>query len=72
MTLSKDLAAIVGAKKDEKLARSEIIKRLWAYLKSKDLQVQYQYSTKKIANFIRGLQSLSGRTTIRSDVLKLV
>ena len=41
MTLSKDLAAIVGAKKDEKLARSEIIKRLWAYLKSKDLQVQY-------------------------------
>ena len=38
MTLSTELAAIVGAKKDEKLARSEIIKRLWAYLKSKDLQ----------------------------------
>ena len=39
MTLSKELAAIVGAKKDEKLARSEIIKRLWAYLKEKKLQV---------------------------------
>ena len=40
MTLSKELAAIVGAKKDEKLARSEIIKRLWAYLKEKNLQVK--------------------------------
>merc|ERR1711951_182208 len=38
MTLSKELATIVGAKKDEKLARSEIIKRLWAYLKEKKLQ----------------------------------
>ena len=38
MTLSKELAAIVGANKDEKLARSEIIKRLWAYLKEKNLQ----------------------------------
>ena len=41
MSLSADLAAIVGAKKDEKLARSEIIKRLWAYLKEKKLQVRY-------------------------------
>ncbi len=39
MTLSPALAAIVGAKKDEKLARSEIVKRLWAYLKEKNLQV---------------------------------
>jgi upstream activation factor subunit UAF30 len=39
MSLSPALAAIVGAKKDEKLARSEIIKRLWAYLKEKNLQV---------------------------------
>ena len=38
MTLSPELAIIVGAKKDEKLARSEIIKRLWAYLKAQDLQ----------------------------------
>ena len=38
MTLSKELSAIVGAKKDEKMARSEIIKRLWAYLKEKNLQ----------------------------------
>jgi chromatin remodeling complex protein RSC6 len=41
MTLSPALAAIVGAKKDEKLARSEIVKRLWAYLKEKNLQVHY-------------------------------
>ena len=40
MTLSPALATIVGAKKDEKLARSEIVKRLWAYLKEKNLQVE--------------------------------
>jgi len=40
MSLSPALAAIVGDKKDEKLARSEIIKRLWAYLKEKNLQVK--------------------------------
>ncbi len=38
MTLSPELATIVDAKKDEKLARSEIIKRLWAYLKANNLQ----------------------------------
>merc|ERR1712213_119945 len=38
MTLSPELAAIVGAKKDEKLARSEVVKRLWAYLKAQNLQ----------------------------------
>merc|ERR1712241_1226163 len=38
MNLSNELAAIVGAKKGEKLARSEIVKRLWAYLKEKQLQ----------------------------------
>ena len=38
MTLSTELAGIVGAKKDEKQARSEIIKRLWAYFKEKNLQ----------------------------------
>ena len=43
MTLSKELAAIVDAKKDEKLARSEIIKRLWAYLKAHNLQVSMAF-----------------------------
>ena len=38
MNLSSDLAAIVGAKKGEMLARSEIVKRLWAYLKKNNLQ----------------------------------
>ncbi|XP_023349362.1 protein TRI1 [Eurytemora carolleeae] len=38
MKLSAELSAIVGAGKDEKLARSEVVKRLWAYLKEKKLQ----------------------------------
>merc|ERR1711962_1475279 len=38
MNLSPELAAIVGANKGEMLARSEIVKRLWAYLKEKGLQ----------------------------------
>merc|ERR1712135_15820 len=38
MNLSAELAAIVGAKKGEQLARSEIVKRLWAYLKEHQLQ----------------------------------
>merc|ERR1711987_12992 len=38
LNLSPELAAIVGAKKDEKLARSEVVKRLWAYLKAQNLQ----------------------------------
>ncbi len=38
MTLSHELAAIVDAKKDEKLARSEIIKQLWAFLMANNLQ----------------------------------
>jgi len=38
MTLSPELALICGTKKDEKISRAEVVKRLWAYLKSKDLQ----------------------------------
>merc|ERR1712027_106142 len=38
LNLSPELAAIVGAKKDEKLARSEVVKRLWAYLRAQNLQ----------------------------------
>ena len=48
MTLSPELAAIVGAKKDEKLARSEIVKRLWAYLKEKDLKVNWFIDFSKV------------------------
>ena len=57
MTVSKELGAIVGAK-GEKLARSEIIKRLWAYLKEKKLQVRliwtflYLYYISQILLFI--------------------
>ena len=57
MTVSKELGAIVGAK-GEKLARSEIIKRLWAYLKEKKLQVRliwtflYLYYISQILPFI--------------------
>ena len=53
MTLSAELAAIVSEKKDEKLSRSEIIKRLWAYLKANNLQdpenKQYFTPDKKMA-----------------------
>ena len=41
MTLSDDLATIVGAKKGEKLSRPEIVKRLWAYIKEHKLQVNF-------------------------------
>ena len=40
MTLSPKLAAIVSAKKGEQVARSEIVKRLWVYLKENNLQVK--------------------------------
>merc|ERR1712086_239610 len=39
LKLSPELAAIVDAKKDEKLARPEVVKRLWAYIKKNKLQV---------------------------------
>ena len=39
MSMSAELATIVGADEGEKMARSEIIKRLWAYLKKNNLQV---------------------------------
>merc|ERR1711973_155594 len=38
LTLSKELAELIGAKKDEKLSRPEIVKRLWAYIKEHKLQ----------------------------------
>merc|ERR1712126_643755 len=38
MKLSPELATLIGAKKDEKLSRPEVVKRLWAYIKEKKLQ----------------------------------
>jgi len=38
MTLSTELAAIIAKEKGEKLSRAECVKRLWAYLKEKNLQ----------------------------------
>ena len=38
LNLSDDLADLVGAKKGEKLSRSEVVKRLWAYIREKKLQ----------------------------------
>merc|ERR1712073_52692 len=38
LTLRKELAELIGAKKDEKLSRPEVVKRIWAYLKEKKLQ----------------------------------
>jgi upstream activation factor subunit UAF30 len=38
LSLSDDLADLIGAKKGEKLSRPEVVKRLWAYIKEKKLQ----------------------------------
>merc|ERR1712087_452844 len=38
LTLSTELADLVGAKKGEKLSRPEVVKRIWAYLKANKLQ----------------------------------
>ena len=38
MKLSPELASLIGAKKEEKLSRPEVVKRLWAYIKEKKLQ----------------------------------
>ena len=38
LTLSAELADVVGAKEGEKLSRPEVVKRLWAYIKEKKLQ----------------------------------
>lgn len=38
LTVSTDLAAIMGTKKGEKLSRAEVTKRLWAYIKENKLQ----------------------------------
>merc|ERR1712058_209746 len=35
---SEGLAKIIGTKKGEKISRPQVIKRLWAYLKDKNLQ----------------------------------
>merc|ERR1712212_799483 len=38
LKLSAELALICEAKKDEKLSRPEVVKRLWAYIKKNKLQ----------------------------------
>merc|ERR1711915_1090248 len=38
LKLSPELSTLVGAKKDEKLSRPEVVKRLWAYIQEKKLQ----------------------------------
>ena len=38
LALSKELADLVGAEKDEKLSRPEVVKRLWAHIKTNKLQ----------------------------------
>jgi upstream activation factor subunit UAF30 len=38
LQLSPELADLVGAKKGETLSRPEVVKRIWAYLKTNKLQ----------------------------------
>ena len=38
LTVSKELAKIIGTKPNEKVSRPQVVKKLWAYLKEKNLQ----------------------------------
>ena len=38
LNVSKELAAIIGTAKGEKISRPQVVKRLWAYLKENKLQ----------------------------------
>merc|ERR1712029_1328098 len=38
LNVSTELADLVGAKKGEKLSRPEVVKRLWAHIKTEKLQ----------------------------------
>ena len=38
LNVSKELAAIIGTAKGEKISRPQVVKRLWAYLKENNLQ----------------------------------
>ena len=38
LNVSKELAAIIGTAKGEKISRPQVVKKLWAYLKENNLQ----------------------------------
>merc|ERR1712210_181945 len=38
LNISSELAKIIGTKKGEQVSRPQVIKKLWAYLKEKNLQ----------------------------------
>merc|ERR1712082_156015 len=38
LNVSPELAKIIGTKKGEQVSRAQVIKKLWAYLKEKNLQ----------------------------------
>ena len=40
LDVSPALAAIIGTKKGEQVNRAQVMKKLWAYLKEKNLQVR--------------------------------
>ena len=39
LDISPELAKIIGTKKGEQVSRPQVVKKLWAYLKEKNLQV---------------------------------
>ena len=39
LDISTALAKIIGTKKGEQVSRPQVVKKLWAYLKEKNLQV---------------------------------
>merc|ERR1712212_902216 len=63
MRMSPELAAIVGARDDEMLSRSQIVRRLWAYLKKHKLQ---DPSNKQFFTPDKLMQPVFGKKRIRA------
>ncbi len=58
LTLSPALAAIVAAEQGEKLTRSEIVKRLWDYIKEKNLQDRRWFIPDKLMKPVFGSERI--------------
>merc|ERR1712106_319874 len=63
LTVSPELATLVGAKKDEKLSRPQVVKRLWAYIKEKKLQ---DSENKQFFNPDKTMEPIFGKEKVRA------
>ncbi len=58
LTLSPALAAIVAAEQDEKLTRNEIVERLRAYIKEKNLRDRQWFTPDKLMEPVFGSERI--------------